>query len=79
MLKTAYKNDAIGNTQVFEWFSRLKRGEMAIDDKPSSGPPSNSRIFESVEKNPEIILADWRRTIEEVEKQFGVTWSSVQR
>ncbi|PNF25395.1 hypothetical protein B7P43_G09782 [Cryptotermes secundus] len=46
MLKTAYKDDAMGKTQVFEWFSRFKNGEMSIDDKPRSGRPSTARTHE---------------------------------
>ncbi|PNF28484.1 hypothetical protein B7P43_G15225 [Cryptotermes secundus] len=66
MLKTAYKDDAMGKTQVFEWFSRFKNGEMSIDDKPRSGRPSTARTHENVEKIREIIKEDRRRTIEEV-------------
>lgn len=34
MLKTADKDNALGKTQVYEWFSRFKSGEMTKDDKP---------------------------------------------
>ncbi|PNF35164.1 hypothetical protein B7P43_G08769 [Cryptotermes secundus] len=66
MLKTAYKNDAMGKIQVFEWFSRFKNGEMSIDDKPLSGRPSTARTHENVEKIREIIKEDRRWTIEEI-------------
>ncbi|KOC60091.1 Putative uncharacterized protein FLJ37770, partial [Habropoda laboriosa] len=79
MLKTAYKDDAMGKTQVFEWFSRFKNGEMSIDDKPRSGRPSTARTHENVEKIREIIEKDRRRTIEEIVELSGVTWSSVQQ
>lgn len=79
MLKTAYKDDALGKTQVFEWFSRFKKGEMSIDDKPRSGRPSTSRTDENVAKIREIVLEDRRRTIDEMVELSGVTWSSVQR
>ncbi|PNF27671.1 hypothetical protein B7P43_G14595 [Cryptotermes secundus] len=73
MLKTAYKDDAMGKTQVFEWFSRFKNGEMSIDDKPRSGRPSTARTHENVEKIREIIKGDRRRTIEEIVELSGVT------
>ncbi|PNF21355.1 hypothetical protein B7P43_G18073 [Cryptotermes secundus] len=79
MLKTAYKDDAKGKTQEFEWFSRFKNGEMSIDDKPRSGRPSTDRTHENVEKNREIIKEDRRRTIEEIVELLVVTWSSVQQ
>ncbi|PNF15432.1 hypothetical protein B7P43_G18450 [Cryptotermes secundus] len=68
MLKTAYKDDATGKTQMFEWFSRFKNGDMSIDDKR-----------ENVEKIREIIKEDRRRTIGEIVELSGVTWSSVQQ
>ncbi|PNF32226.1 hypothetical protein B7P43_G17963 [Cryptotermes secundus] len=79
MLKTAYKDNAMGKTQVFEWFSRFKNGEMSIDDKPRSSRPSTVRTHENVEKIHEIIKEDRRRTIEEIVELSGVTWSSVQQ
>ncbi|PNF14597.1 hypothetical protein B7P43_G13107 [Cryptotermes secundus] len=79
MLKMAYKDDAMGKTQVFGWFSPFKNGEMSIDDKPRSGRPSTARTHENVEKIREIIKEDRRRTIEEIVELSGVTWSSVQR
>ena len=79
MLKTAYKGDALGKTQVFEWFSRFKSGEMSIEDQARSGRPSTARTDENVKKIHEIIMEDRRKTIEEVTERSGVTWSSVQR
>ncbi|PNF37843.1 hypothetical protein B7P43_G08374 [Cryptotermes secundus] len=58
MLKTAYKDDAMRKTEVFEWFSRFKNGEMSIDDKPRSGRPSTTRTHKNVEKIREIIKKD---------------------
>ncbi|PNF14149.1 hypothetical protein B7P43_G17665 [Cryptotermes secundus] len=71
MLKTAYKDDAMGKTQLFEWFSRFKNGEMSIDDKPRSDRPSTARTHENVEKIREIIKEDRRRTIEEIVELSG--------
>ncbi|KAJ8948323.1 hypothetical protein NQ318_019307 [Aromia moschata] len=50
MLETAHKDDAMGKTQVYEWFARFKKGDMPIDDKPRSGRPSTARNDENVEK-----------------------------
>ncbi|KAJ8956874.1 hypothetical protein NQ318_014290 [Aromia moschata] len=64
MLKTAYKDDAMGKTQVYEWFVRFKNGDMSIDDKPRSGRPSTARNNENVEKIRELVLTDRRQTID---------------
>ena len=39
MLQTPHKNDTTGITQMLECFSRYKRDEMSIDDKPRSARP----------------------------------------
>ncbi|KAJ8936758.1 hypothetical protein NQ318_023195 [Aromia moschata] len=50
MLKTAYKDDATGKTQVYKWFARFKNGDISIDDKPRSGRPSTARNDENKAK-----------------------------
>lgn len=79
MLKTAYQDDAMGKTQVYEWFARFKNGDMSIDDKPRSGRPSTARIDENVEKIRELVLTDRRQTIDQLSEISGLSWSSVQR
>lgn len=79
MMKTAYKEDALGKTQVYEWFSRFKNGDMTVDDKPRSGRPSTARTDQNVEKIGVLVREDRRRTIEELELLSGISWSSVQR
>ncbi|KAJ8933673.1 hypothetical protein NQ318_009960 [Aromia moschata] len=58
MLKIAYKDDAMGKTQVYEWFARFKNGDMSIDDNPHFGRPSTARNDENVEKIRELVLTD---------------------
>jgi hypothetical protein len=43
MLQQAFKDDAFGISQVYEWFSRFKNGNMSIEDLPRPGRPSTSR------------------------------------
>lgn len=79
MIKTAYKEDALSKTQVYEWFSRFKNGDMSIGDKPRSGRPSTSRTDENVLKIQQLVLEDRRRTIEDLSQLSGISWSCVQR
>jgi transposase len=48
MLETAYKEAALGKTQVYEWFSRFRNGELLLADQPRSGQPSTSRTDENI-------------------------------
>ena len=77
MLETAYKKAAVGKTQVYEWFSRFRDGELSLADRPRSGRPSTSQTDENV-RICELILEDHRRTIDELVDLSGVSWSSCQ-
>jgi hypothetical protein len=50
MLQQAFKDDAFGKSQVYEWFARFKNGNMSIEDLPRRGRPLMSRNEENIEK-----------------------------
>jgi len=79
MLETAYKEAALGKTQVYEWFSRLRNGELSLADQPRSGRPSTSQADENIAIICELILEDRRRTVDDLVDLSGVSWSSCQR
>jgi len=37
MLQEAFKEETLSRTQVYEWYSRFKGGEMSCEDQPRSG------------------------------------------
>ena len=37
LLEQAYGEDAMGRTQVFEWFRRFKEGRTSVESDPRSG------------------------------------------
>ncbi|KAJ8950613.1 hypothetical protein NQ318_010812 [Aromia moschata] len=80
MLKTAYKDDAMGKTQVYEWFARFKALLATCRlMKPCSGRPSTARNDENVEKIRELVPTDRRQIIDQLSEKSGLSWSSVQR
>ena len=79
MLETAYKEAALGKTQVYEWFSRFRNGELSFANQPRSGRPPTSRTDENIARIRELILVDRRRTIDDLVDLSGVSWSSCQR
>jgi transposase len=79
MLETAYKEAALGKTQVYEWFSQFRNGELSLVDQPHSGQPSTSRTDQNIARIRELVLEDRRRTIEDLVDLSGVSWSSCQR
>jgi len=79
MLREAFKEEALSQARVYEWFSQLKRGDMSLEDQPRSGHPSTSRTDENIKKIRDAIMFDRRRTLDELEAVTGVSWSSCQR
>uniref|UniRef100_A0A672I955 Mos1 transposase HTH domain-containing protein n=1 Tax=Salarias fasciatus TaxID=181472 RepID=A0A672I955_SALFA len=79
LLQQAYKDDALGKTQVYEWFGWFKKDQMSIEGQPKSGRPSTSRTAAVVREIEVAVMADRRRSIEEVADLTGISWSSYQR
>jgi len=50
MLREAFKEEALSQARAYEWFSRLKCGDMSLEDQPRSGRPSTSRTDENIKK-----------------------------
>ena len=76
MLQGAFKEEALGRTQVCEWYSRFIGGEMSCTDQPRSGRSSACRNDENLGKVRDAINADRRRTIDEISEITGLFWSS---
>jgi len=66
MLQEAFKDKAMGKTQVYVWFNHFKRGEMSVKDQPCCGCPSVSRTDGNVENVRQAVLADRHWTIDEI-------------
>jgi len=62
-LQQAYGEDAVGRTQVFDWFRRLKGGRTSVESDPRSGRPSTSRNGEMIAKVRTIFLINRRLTV----------------
>jgi hypothetical protein len=48
MLKTAFGEQAMGRSQTFQWFSRLKTGRTSIDEEERSGRQVSSSTSEMI-------------------------------
>ena len=53
--------EAVSKTQLYEWYSRFKGGEMSREDQPRSGRPSTCRDHENLEKVRNAINAEFLR------------------
>ena len=77
MLQEAFKDEALSRTQVYQWYSHYKGGEMSCEDQPRSGRPSACRNDENLGKGHNAIRADHRWTINDISEITGLSWSYV--
>ena len=76
LLKQAYGEDAMGRTQVFDWFRQFKEGRTSIESDPHSGQPSTSRKKEMIAKVRTIIRNNRRLTVQEIADDCGISAGS---
>jgi len=73
MLKIAFREEAMGRTQTYEWWKRFKEGRTSIDDDPRSGRPSTSKTNDNVAKVREVIRSNPRLTVREVAEEVSIS------
>jgi hypothetical protein len=79
MIKQAFGDDALGETQTYDWFNRFKNGRMSADEDKRSGQPSTSTTPENVAKMCEVICEDRRRSIQHVCNILVLSYGTCQR
>ena len=73
LLQQAYGEDAMGRTQVFDWFRRFKEGRTSVESNPLSGRPSTSRNEEMIAKVRTIVRNNRRLTVREIADDCGIS------
>ena len=68
--------DAMGHTQVFDWFRRFKEGRTSVESDPHSGRPSTSRNEEMIAKVRIIVRNNRRLTVREIADDCGISMGS---
>jgi len=76
LLQQAYGEDAMGRTQVFDWFRRFNDGRTSVESDPCSGRPSTSRNEEMMAKVKTIVRNNWRLTVRERADDCGISVGS---
>jgi len=72
LLQQAYGEDAMGRTQVFDWFHRFKEGRTSTESDPRSGRLSTSRNEEMIDKVITIVPNNRRLTVREITDDCGI-------
>ena len=76
LLQQAYGEDAVGLTQVFDWFRRFKEGRTSVESDPRSGRPSTSRNEEMIAKVRNVVRNNTRLTVREIADDCGISVGS---
>ena len=79
MLKEAFGDNSLGQTQAYEWFKHFKNGRISVDDDERSGRPSTIATTVNVEKVQEVILEDRTRRILDVCNIVGLSYGACRR
>jgi hypothetical protein len=57
-IQQASGNDAMGVTQIKEWYNRFKNGRTSVDSEQHTGRPSTSRNPDVINKVRSLIMED---------------------
>jgi hypothetical protein len=79
MLKQAFGDNSLGQTQTYDWYKRFKNGRISTDDDYRSGRPSTVTTPENVAKIRDLILQDRRLTIQDLCNTLGLSYGTCQR
>ena len=76
LLQQAYGEDAMGCTQVFDWFHRFKEGRTSAESNPRSGRLSPLKSEEMIAKVRTIIRSNRRLTVRQIADECGISVGS---
>jgi hypothetical protein len=71
-IQQAFGDDAMGTTQIKEWFNRFKDGRTLADSDQRSGRPSTSRNANVIENVHSLILEDHHLIVQEIAHEVGI-------
>jgi len=76
-IQQAFGNEAMGTTQIKEWYNRFKDGRTSVESEARSGRPSTSRNEIVIDQVRTLLMQDRRITIRELADEAGVSIGSV--
>jgi histone-lysine N-methyltransferase SETMAR len=78
MLRTAFSDDCLSQTVVYQWVKRFKEDRESLKDDPRPGRPSTARSEQKVDQVREKIRTDHRLTIREIAEEVSISFGSCQ-
>ncbi|KAJ4445764.1 hypothetical protein ANN_12449 [Periplaneta americana] len=75
-IQQVFGEDAMGVTQIKEWFNRFKDGRTSVEHEQRCGRPQTARSAAVVERVRNLVMADRRLTVLEIAEEVGVSKDS---
>ena len=75
-IQQVFGDDAMGVTQIKEWFNRFKNGRTSVESEQHSGRPQTARNAAVVERVENLVRGDRRLTVREIAKEVGISKDS---
>ncbi|KAJ4429146.1 hypothetical protein ANN_26149 [Periplaneta americana] len=75
-IQQVFGEDAMGVTQIKEWFNRFKDGRTSAESEQRCGRPQTARSAAVVERVRNLVMADRRLTVREIAEEVGVSKDS---
>nr|XP_012140868.1 PREDICTED: putative uncharacterized protein FLJ37770 [Megachile rotundata] len=63
IIKSAYKEDALSDQQVFRWHKAFLKGREEVDDEDRAGRPSTTTTADNVTRMRELLNSDRRLSV----------------
>ncbi len=63
MMKTAYEDECLSRSNIFEWFNKFRDGRQSVEDDERTKRPCTSRTDTNVEAVHAALLKDRRVTV----------------
>ena len=70
---TVFGDDAMGITQIKEWYNRFKDGRTSVESEQRSDRPSTCRNDQVITKVNAVVMRDHLLTIREIAEELGLS------
>ena len=78
MIQQVFSDDAMGITQIKEWYNRFKHSRTSAENGGRSSRHSTSRNYELIDQVRTLAMQDRRDTVRELAEEVGISAGSVQ-
>jgi hypothetical protein len=62
-IQWVFSDDAMGTTEIKEWYNRVKDGRTSVESDACSGRPSTSQNDELIDQVQTLVMQDHRVTV----------------